>query len=88
MSSLRIIRNGATVTELNTPPETVALVQKIQRTVFENKSKNKYLKEVLGHSLCCLCRGIPVVEVSYDLLDGFRKVEYYCETCKESERAY
>ena len=75
--SLRILRKGVTVTELNIAPETVALVEEINKTVFGNKSKWKYLKSLLGHSLCALCNKVPNIKISHDL-DGFAKVEYFC----------
>ena len=59
--SLRILRKGVTVTELNIPEETAALVEEVNRTVFGSKSKWKYLKTLLGHSLCAICNKVPSV---------------------------
>lgn len=56
--SLRM-RTGAKITELNISEETRAMVEEIEKNTFGNKNKAKYLKQILGFSLCCLCRGVP-----------------------------
>lgn len=78
-SSLRM-RNKAKATQLNIPDDIVAMIEKIDITIFGNKRKNSILKDILGHSLCCLCKGVPSIELDYDL-GGFRKIEYYCDNC-------
>lgn len=80
-SGLKIIRHGAKVTELTISEETRAKVEEIQSKFFGPKARAKYLKEVLGFSLCCCCRGIPFFRIEYDLKDGFKQIEMYCETC-------
>jgi hypothetical protein len=80
MQTVRL-RDKAKVIQLNIPAHKVDAVRYIQKTFFGNKTKGKYLKEVLGHSLCCLCdTGIPSVLLKYDL-GGFKKIEYYCDSC-------
>lgn len=80
MQTVRM-RDNYKVIELDISAEKIADVKYIQENFFGNKSKSKYLKQVLGHSLCCLCAsGIPSVKLEYDLT-GFTKVEYYCPNC-------
>ena len=56
--SLRM-RDRATVRELQIPAETIAAIEEVKKTLFGNKRRNSVLKDVLGHSLCCLCDEIP-----------------------------
>jgi hypothetical protein len=88
-SSLRMRPNNAKITKLDISSEKVEAIRYIQQTMFGNKRKNMALKEILGHSLCALCSEIPTVPLSFDVLDGFKKVEYYCDSCatKVYERA-
>ena len=64
------------------------MVEELKRTVFAPKRKSGLLKTLLGHSLCSLCTGVPSIRLDFDL-NGFSKVEYYCQDCvtKLLERA-
>lgn len=88
-ASLRMRPNNAKITKLDISSEKVEAIKYVQQSVFGNKRKNSILKGILGHSLCCLCGiGVPTIQLDFDL-GGFRKVEYYCDSCisKVHERA-
>jgi carbamate kinase len=82
MSTLRIRDNG-TVRELNVPKDTL---EELQRIVSSPKTtddiKKLMIKKFTKVSPCCICGGIPSLEVVYDA-DGASRVERYCQSCSE-----
>jgi hypothetical protein len=80
MQTVRL-RDRAKVTKLNIPNHKVEAIKDIQATVFGKKAQSRSLKDLLGHSLCCLCiTGVPTLKLEYDL-GGFTKFEMYCDSC-------
>jgi len=78
---LRIRPDNGTIRELNIPKEKLAVLQKVvssPRTTDE--IKKTMIKKFAQVSPCCICGGIPSLEVVYDA-DGASRVERYCEPC-------
>ena len=81
MSTLRIRPDSGTIRELNIPKETLQELEKIvssPRTT--DVAKKLMIKKFAKVSPCCVCGGIPSLEVVYDA-DGASIVERYCESC-------
>ena len=81
MSTLRIRPDNGTIRELNIPKDKLEELQKIlsSRKATDDIKKMK-IKELAKVSACCVCAGIPSLEVLYDC-EGATKVERYCESC-------
>ena len=81
MSTLRIRPDNGTFRDLNIPKEKLEVLQKVvsspQTTDDVKKLMIKKFAEVFP---CCVCGGIPSLEVVYDA-DGASRVERYCESC-------
>jgi hypothetical protein len=78
---LRIRPDNGTIRELNIPKENLEELQKI---VSSRKAtddiKKLMIKRLAKVSPCCVCGGIPSLEVVYDV-DHASRVERYCESC-------
>ena len=81
MSTLRIRPDSGTIRELNIPKETL---QELEKIVSSPKTteyiKKTMIKKYAQATPCCICGGIPSLEVVYDA-DGASIVERYCESC-------
>ena len=86
MSTLRIRDNGK-VRELNIPKETLEELHKIVASNnVVDRFKHQMIRKLTGGSPCCICDGIPAVEVIYSLPDGGdTKLERYCSRCIERD---
>jgi hypothetical protein len=55
--------------------------------VLESKRLMETTKEAiikkLASGTCCICRGIPAFEVTYDEGDGATRIERYCGPCRD-----
>ena len=78
---LRIRPDGGTVRELNIPKEQLEVLEKIVSSPRTTDDiKKTMLKKFAKASPCCICGGIPSLEVIYDH-EGASRVERYCENC-------
>ena len=81
MSTLRIRPDNATIRELNIPKEKLEVLQKVVTSPqTTDEIKKLMIKKFAEVSPCCICGGIPSLEVVYDA-DGASRVEWYCEAC-------
>ncbi len=80
---LRIRPDNGTIRELNIPKENLEELQKI---VSSRKTtddiKKVMIKKFTKVSPCCICGGIPSLEVIYDA-EGASRIERYCQSCSE-----
>ena len=78
---LRIRPNNATIRELNIPKEKLEVLEKVVTSPQTTDDiKKMMIKKFAEVSPCCVCGGIPSLEVVYDA-DGASLVERYCEAC-------
>jgi hypothetical protein len=78
---LRIRPDNGTVRELNIPKEQLEVLEKIVSSPRTTDDiKKMMIKKFAKVSPCCICGGIPSLEVVYDA-DGASRVERYCESC-------
>jgi hypothetical protein len=78
---LRIRPDTGTIRELNIPKEKLEILEKV---VFSpnvsDYTKKHVIKKFTNVSPCCICGGIPSLEVVYDV-EFASRVERYCDTC-------
>ena len=80
-STLRIRPDNGTIRELNIPKEKLEVLQKVVSSHHTTEAVKKIMiKKYALVSPCCVCGGIPSLEVIYNA-DGASKVERYCEAC-------
>ena len=78
---LRIRPDNGTIRELNIPKDTLEELQKVVSSrQATDDIKKLMIKKFTKVSPCCICGGIPSLEVIYDA-DGASRVERYCESC-------
>ncbi len=78
---LRIRPDNGTIRELNIPKDTLEELQKVVSSrQATDDIKKLMIKKFTKVSPCCICGGIPSLEVVYDA-DGASRVERYCESC-------
>jgi hypothetical protein len=78
---LRIRPDNGTIRELNIPKDTLEELQKIVSSrQATDDIKKLMIKKFTKVSPCCVCGGIPSLEVIYDA-DGASRIERYCESC-------
>jgi hypothetical protein len=78
---LRIRPDNGTIRELNIPKDTLEELQKVVSSrQATDDIKKLMIKKFTKVSPCCVCGGIPLLEVVYDA-DGASRVERYCESC-------
>ena len=81
--TLRIRPENSTVRELDIPKDKLETLQKILSSPKATDDiKKLMIKRLTGVSSCCICAGIPSLEVLYNC-DGATKIERYCEPCSE-----
>jgi hypothetical protein len=81
MSTLRIRPDNGTIRELDIPKEKLEVLQKVVSSPqATDEVKRLMIKKFAEVSPCCICGGIPSLEVVYDA-DGASRVERYCEAC-------
>jgi len=81
MSALRIRPDNGTIRELNIPKEKLEVLQKVVCSPqITDEVKKMMIKKFAEVSPCCICGGIPSLEVVYDA-DGASRIERYCEAC-------
>jgi carbamate kinase len=81
MSTLRIRPDNATIRELKIPKEILEVLQKVVSSPQTTDDvKKMMIKKFAQVSPCCICGGIPSLEVLYDC-DGISRIERYCENC-------
>ena len=56
------------------------MLEKIVSSPVADEVKKLMIKKFAGVSPCCVCGGIPSLEVVYDA-DGASRVERYCSNC-------
>lgn len=82
---LRIIPDNGTVRELKIPKEKLEVLQKVvSLPQTTDDIKKLMIKKFAQVSPCCICGGIPSLEVVYDA-EGASRVERYCEACANRE---
>ena len=80
MSAVRIRPENGTIRELNLPKEILEVLQKVVTSPLTTDDiKKLVIKKFAQVSPCCVCGGIPSLEVVYDA-DGASRVERYCES--------
>ena len=78
---LRIRPDNGTIRELNIPKEQLEVLEKIVSShQTTDDVKKTMIKKFAKASPCCICGGIPSLEVICDP-DGASRVERYCESC-------
>jgi uncharacterized Rossmann fold enzyme len=78
---LRIRPDNGTIRELNIPKENLEELQNILSSPKTTEDiKKMMIKKLAKASPCCVCGGIPSLEVIYDA-DGASRIERYCESC-------
>jgi hypothetical protein len=83
MGTLRIRDNGE-VRELNIPKDKLEELQKVVDSNIMEKTKHLTIRKMTDGSPCCVCDGIPAVEVIYSVPDGgATRLERYCSRCIE-----
>ena len=80
MSTLRIRPDNGTIRELNIPKEKLEVLEKIVSSPVADEVKKLIIKKFAEVSPCCICGGIPSLEVIYDV-EFASRVERYCEAC-------
>jgi len=80
MSALRIRPDNGTIRELNIPKEKLEVLQKVVCFPQITDEVKKMMIKFAEVSPCCICGGIPSLEVVYDA-DGASRIERYCEAC-------
>jgi hypothetical protein len=81
MSTLRIRPDNGTIRELNISKEILEVLEKVVSSrQTTDDFKKLMIKKFAQVSPCCVCGGIPSLEVVYDA-DGASRVERYCESC-------
>ena len=82
MSTLRIRPDKGIIRELNIPKEKLEVLQKVVSSPqITDEVKKIMIKKFAEVSPCCVCSGIPSLEVVYDVGGGARRVERSCEAC-------
>ena len=67
MSTLRIRPDNGTIRELNIPKEKLEVLQKVVSSPkIADESQKTDDKEICRGITCCICGGIPSLEVVYD----------------------
>jgi hypothetical protein len=75
------IRDHGTVRELNIPKEQLDVLERIVSSPkTTDEIKKLMIKKFAKVSPCCVCGGIPSLEVVYDV-DAASRVERYCSSC-------
>ncbi len=75
------IRDNATVKELNIPKDKLEVLERIvSSNNIKDETKHRMIRKLSEGSSCCICRGIPSMEVIYHL-EGATKMERYCSEC-------
>ena len=75
------MRDNATVKELNIPKDKLEVLQKIvSSNNIMDDTKHAMIRKLSEGSACCICRGIPSMEVIYHL-EGATQMERYCSEC-------
>ena len=80
MSTLRIRPDNGTIRELNIPKEKLEVLEKIVSSPVADEVKKLMIKKFAEVSPCCICGGIPSLEVIYDV-EFASRVETVCEPC-------
>ena len=72
------------IEELIISQETMgALNLKLKRSFVD---PHRIIRNYIGGN-CATCRGIPSRKVSYDVGDGNKLVEFYCDPCFEKDKS-
>ena len=79
-NTLRIRPDNGTIRELNIPKEKLEVLEKIVSSPVADEVKKLMIKKFAEVSPCCICGGIPSLEVIYDV-EFASRVERYCEPC-------
>src|SRR6476620_3400084 len=79
LSTLRI-RNDGKVKQMNISKDKLEALQKVVSSNLMDRQKRSEIRKVTGGSPCCLCDGIPSLEVVYDV-DGVSRLERYISSC-------
>ena len=84
MSTLRI-RDNATVRELRIPKEVLEVLEKtVSSPHVADDVKKIMIKKFAKVSPCCICGGIPSLEISTPFSEGgATRIERYCSRCIE-----
>lgn len=72
------IRNNGTVKRIKVTPEKLEHLKDVLKTPIPEWRKEAVMKDITG--VCCVCRNIPSMQVSYDM-NGATKIEKYCDSC-------
>jgi hypothetical protein len=81
MNQLKI-RQDATIHQLFIEKDKLETLQKVMSANVTDGVKKRVIKEITGHSGCCICAGIATLEVRYPVPEGGAvRLERYCESC-------
>ena len=76
------IREGK-VTPIKVPEDQLKyLNQVLESNRYGPWRKEAMIRKVMGGN-CCICRGVPTMQVSYSL-EGATRIERYCDKCIKS----
>lgn len=76
--------NEAKIIQLNIPKDKLEKLKKIMESKVAESNKKASIRSLTGGSPCCMCIGIPSLELRYDMSDERGKavvVERYCDSC-------
>ena len=72
------------IEEVITSEETLAALDfKLKKSYVD---KHRIIRNYIG-GCCASCRGIPSRKVIYDVGDGNKLVEFYCDPCFEKDKS-
>ena len=72
------------IEDVNTSEETLAALNSKLST--SHVDQHRIIRNYVG-GCCGSCRGIPTKKVIYDVNDGDKLVEFYCDTCFEKDKS-
>jgi hypothetical protein len=78
------LRDDATVKQLDISKDKLEVIQKVMSSGIANSTKISIVKRLTGGSQCCVCGGVPSLQVSYPINDekgNATRIERYCGSC-------
>jgi hypothetical protein len=75
------VRKNVKIKKIKTPSGKLDVMYKISKSSLSETAKENIIRRFLdGGTLCCICRGIPTHEVTYNVEKAI-KIERYCDSC-------
>src|SRR6266511_958643 len=82
---LLIRPKGAKIKKIIITDEQLAKIDEIKEMPLFSKPKEDRIRDLIG-SLCCICSGIPSIELRWpvgDKIQPVTRIERYCEPCSK-----